>query len=101
MGYARTLQRPDGKLVTAYYYYTARNIYRRIVASPHARGLEDRLYLTYAVGKFDAIRARRLYAEIDAESSPIRAPSVISKSRRDGSKPVLSRMSLTTSHSSE
>lgn len=33
MGYARSLQRPDGKVVTLYYYYTPENIYRRIVAT--------------------------------------------------------------------
>ena len=29
----RTLQRPDGKVVTLFYYYTPKNIYRRIIAT--------------------------------------------------------------------
>jgi len=33
MGYPRTLQRPDGKVVTVYYEYTPTNIYRRITAT--------------------------------------------------------------------
>jgi hypothetical protein len=33
MGYPRTVQRDDGKLVTVYYFYTAANIYRRIIAT--------------------------------------------------------------------
>ncbi|MCP4193413.1 MAG: exo-alpha-sialidase [Planctomycetaceae bacterium] len=33
MGYPRTVQRPDGKLVTIYYFYTADNIYRRVIAT--------------------------------------------------------------------
>lgn len=33
MGYVRTVQRPDGKLITAYYGYTPENIYRRITAT--------------------------------------------------------------------
>jgi hypothetical protein len=33
MGYPRTLQRSDGKVVTLYYYYTLENIYRRIIAT--------------------------------------------------------------------
>ena len=33
IGYARSLQRPDGKVVTLYYFYTPENIYRRIVAT--------------------------------------------------------------------
>ncbi len=33
IGYPRSLQRPDGKVVTLYYYYTPENVYRRIVAT--------------------------------------------------------------------
>ena len=33
MGYVRTLQRPDKKLVTLYYYYTTDNVHRRIIAT--------------------------------------------------------------------
>jgi hypothetical protein len=33
MGYPRTLQRPDGKIVTLYYMYPNDSPYRRIVAT--------------------------------------------------------------------
>ncbi len=33
VGYVRTVQRPDGKLVTVYYFYTPDDIYRRIMAT--------------------------------------------------------------------
>ncbi len=33
LGYPRTLQRPDGKLVTTYYFYPNDNPYRRIIAT--------------------------------------------------------------------
>lgn len=33
LGYPRTLQRPDGKIVTTYYFQTPENIYRRIIAT--------------------------------------------------------------------
>ncbi|MCA9248666.1 MAG: exo-alpha-sialidase, partial [Planctomycetales bacterium] len=33
LGYPRTLQRPDGKIVTLYYFYPNDNPYRRIIAT--------------------------------------------------------------------
>lgn len=41
IGYPCTIQRPDGKLVTTYYYYTRENIYRRIVATIWDPGTND------------------------------------------------------------
>lgn len=41
MGYVRSLQRPDGKVVTTYYYYTPENVYRRILATIWDPGTSD------------------------------------------------------------
>ena len=43
MGYPRSIQRPDGKVVTLYYYYTPENIYRHIIATIWDPGSSERL----------------------------------------------------------
>lgn len=41
MGYPRSLQRSDGKVITLYYYYTPDNVYRRIIATIWDPGQPD------------------------------------------------------------
>lgn len=41
IGYVRSLQRPDGKVATLYYFFTAENIYRRIVATIWDPGFDE------------------------------------------------------------